>query len=546
MKKKKNSSQNGEKFPSSNHSGLELTAIYEISNALTSSVVLEEVMNKVMTILHQKMGMERGTLTLLDPKTSELFIEVGYGLGPEQIERGRYRVGEGITGKVVAAGEPIVVPNVGEEPLFLNRTRARGDIKRSNIAFICVPIKLEQKTIGALSVDRLFKENIAFEEDVRLLQVISTMVANAVHSHRMREKEKELLQSENILLKRELKKKFHPTNVIGESKRMADVYASIELVSQSRATVMLRGESGTGKELVAHAIHYSSDRSDGPFIKVSCAALPETLLESELFGYEKGAFTGAAATKKGRFEMSHEGTLFLDEIGDIPMSTQVKLLRVLQEKEFERVGGTETLRVDIRLITATNRDLEKAVREGKFREDLYYRLNVVPIFLPALRERKEDIPLLVKHFLEKANHDNHKNVHYISDEAMEYLMNYAWPGNVRELENALERATILCQGDTLTPDLFPIPGTKSNPVLASFNPPDPYSLLEMPGTHSLPETVENLERQMIERAMKQTAGNQRKAAKILGITERMLGYKIKLYSIKGTKEEPFQDQSTNS
>lgn len=530
----------------SDSNNLELTAIYEISDALTSSVILEEVMNKVMTLLHQKMGMERGTLTLLDPRTGELAIEVGYGLGPEEIGRGRYRVGEGITGKVVAAGEPIVVPNVGKEPLFLNRTRARGDIKRSNIAFICVPIKLEQKTIGALSVDRLFKENISFEEDVRLLTIISSMVANAVRIHQIREKEKELLENENILLKRQLKKSFHPNNIIGESKRMADVYASIELVSQSRATVILRGESGTGKELVANAIHYSSERSDKPFIKVSCAALPETLLESELFGYEKGAFTGAAASKKGRFEMAHEGTLFLDEIGDIPMSTQVKLLRVLQEKEFERVGGTETLRVDIRLITATNRDLEKAVREGKFREDLYYRLNVVPIFMPALRERKEDIPLLVKHFLEETNRENNKNVHYVSDEAMEYLMNYAWPGNIRELENAIERAVILCQSDTLTPNLFPIPGTKSNPVLASFNPPDSYSLLEMPGTHSLPETVENLERQMIDRAMKQTSGNQRKAAKILGITERMLGYKLKLYGIKGSKEDASPDVSTNS
>ncbi len=465
-----------------------------------------------------------------------MFIEVARGLSEQEIERGRYRVGEGITGKVVAAGEPVAVPNVGNEPLFLNRTGARGDLKRSHISFICVPIKLEGKTIGALSVDRLFDEKISFQEDVRLLTIINTMIAQTVQGHLAREKEKERLRSENIRLKDELKKKYRPANIVGESKRMADVYATIQLVSQTRATVMLRGESGTGKELVAHAIHYSSSRADGPFIKVSCAALPETLLESELFGYEKGAFTGAAASKKGRFELAHGGTLFLDEIGDIPPSTQIKLLRVLQEKEFERVGGTETLHVDLRLITATNKDLEKEVRENRFREDLYYRLNVVPIFLPALRERREDIPLLVSHFLEKANRENDKDICNISEEAMDYLMNYSWPGNVRELENAVERAVVLCQGDTLTPALLPIPADKKTPALAGFNPPQPFSSLlpesfDSPASN-LPEAVQNIEKNMIQKAMKQTAGNQRKAAKLLGITERMLGYKLKLYHMK--------------
>lgn len=506
----------------------ELTALYEISNAVSSSLDLEDVTHKVMTILHQKMGMERGTLTLLDAKTQELIIEVAHGLDKAEIGRGRYRVGEGITGKVVAAGEPIVVPNVGDEPLFLNRTRSRGDIKRSNVAFICVPIKLDQKTIGALSVDRLFQENVSFEEDVRLLTIISSMVAQAVRIHQMVKRDKEKLETENILLKRELKKKFHPTNIIGECKRMADVYASIELVSQTAATVMLRGESGTGKELVAHAIHYNSNRADGPFIKISCAALPETLLESELFGYEKGAFTGALGNKPGRFEMANGGTLFLDEIGDIPLSTQVKLLRVIQEKEFERVGGTQTIRVNIRLITATNKDLEHEVRMKRFREDLYYRLNVIPIFMPPLRERKEDIPLLVNHFLEKANQENQKKAKYISEAATECLIQYPWPGNVRELENAIERAVVLCKGETLTPDLFPIPKDGSLPGLTSFN---PQSDAETTPT-KLPEAVETMEKKMIESALQMTGGNQRRAAQQLGLTERMIGYKIKHYGIK--------------
>ncbi len=530
MTLKKNSDSNQQSLANSQRKIDELTTLYEISKAMNSSTDLEYVMSQIMEILHKRMGMERGTLTLLDRTTNQLEIEVARGLAKSEIERGRYRVGEGITGKVVAAGEPIVVPNVGTEPLFLNRTRARGDIKRGNISFICVPIKLDQKTIGALSVDRLFSESISFEEDIRLLTIISSMVAQTVRIHMLYEKEKEKLQNENILLKQELKKKFHPANMIGESKRIIEVYDAIEQISKTSATVILRGESGTGKEMVAHAIHYSSDRADKPFIKVSCAALPDTLLESELFGYEKGAFTGAATTKIGRFEMAHGGTLFLDEIGDIPASTQVKLLRVLQEKEFERLGGTQTIRVDIRLITATNRDLETEIQSGNFREDLYYRLNVIPIFLPPLKERYEDIPTLANHFLQKAANANKKNVKYFSDEAIQYLLNYSWPGNVRELENAIERAVVLCKTDILTPDLFPIPGVKKNNKVVAAEKPEAMSA-SIPAAAQLPDAVEALEKQMIEEAMRQASNNQRKASKSLGITERILGYKLKKYRI---------------
>ena len=291
-----------------------------------------------------------------------------------------------------------------------------------------------------------------------------------------------------------------------------------------------RSDTGTGKELVAHAIHYGSHRAKGPFVKVSCAALPETLLESELFGYEKGAFTGAAAKKLGRFEMADGGTLFLDEIGDISASMQVKLLRALQEREFERVGGTQTIRVDVRVIAATNRDLEKAIREKQFREDLYYRLNVVPILLPSLRERREDIPLLVAHFLKKASLENGKKTKYVSDEAMEHLMNYSWPGNIRELENAVERAVILCKSDTLEADLFPIPVKKGHPAAM---PQSSETLDSAAGVNaSLGDAVGALEKGMIQEALRLNAGNQRKAAKALGITERILGYKIKSYGLK--------------
>jgi Nif-specific regulatory protein len=520
--------RNEKSLPGLQRELLEITTLYEISKATNSSLDLEAVMKRVLEILHDKMGMARGTLCLLNEETNEIIIEAARGLSEREKERGRYKLGEGITGRVVSAGEPILVKNVGEEPLFLNRTRARGDIKRANISFLCVPIKLEGKTIGALSVDRLFEQEVSFEEDLRLLTIISSMVAQAVRIHRMVEREKSRLQDENIRLKRELKKRFQPSNIVGQSKRMQDVYDTLELVSKTKATVLLRGESGTGKELIAHAIHYHSDRAEKPFIKVSCAALPETLLESELFGYEKGAFTGANTTKAGRFEMANGGTLFLDEIGDLSPATQVKLLRVLQEREFERLGGTQTLRVDIRLIAATNKDLEKEVKGARFREDLYYRLNVVPIMLPALRERREDIPLLVNYFLERASKENKKSVKYISDEAMEILMNYAWPGNVRELENAIERAVVLCKENTLTPELFPIPKDVEGPGLKEFNPEAPLGSLRGP----LPDAVEKLEKGMIEEALQKTGGNQRKAAQLLGLTERMIGYKIKQYGLK--------------
>lgn len=520
--------KNEKSLPGLKRELLEITTLYEISKATNSSLDLKGVMTQVLDILHKRMAMERGTLCLLEEGTKEIIIEVARGLSEQEKGRGRYKLGEGVTGRVVAAGEPIIVKNVGEEPLFLNRTRARGDLKRTNISFLCVPIKLDGKTIGAFSVDRLFQQDISFEEDLRLLTIISSMVAQAVRIHQMVEKEKSRLQDENARLRQELKRRFHPSNIVGESKRMLDVYETLELVSKTKATALLRGESGTGKELIAHAIHYHSERSEKPFVKVSCAALPETLLESELFGYEKGAFTGANTNKIGRFEMANEGTLFLDEIGDLSPSTQVKLLRVLQEREFERVGGTRTIQVDIRLIVATNKDLEKEVRKGRFREDLYYRLNVVAIFLPPLRERREDIPVLVNYFLERSSKENKKNVKYISDEAMEILMNYAWPGNVRELENAIERAVVLCKKETLTPELFPIPQDGKGPGLTTFN---PQLASESLPAH-LPEAVETLEKRMIDSALQKTGGNQRRAAQLLGLTERMIGYKIQQYGLK--------------
>ncbi len=509
----------------------EIEAIYEVTRQMSAPFSLEDRLRNVLNSLHQKMGMHRGTLAILDAEGENLTIEIAHSIDDQAIKKGRNKVGEGITRKVVEAGEPIVVSNIGEEPLFLDITGIRKDFKKNRIAFICIPIKIDQKTIGALSVDRLFEENVSLDEDLRLLTIISFVIAQAVANFRLREQEKEKLQTENIQLKRELAKKFHPTNIIGESKRMEEVYEAIDMVSRTRSTVLIRGETGTGKELVAHAIHYGSFRFKGPFVKVSCAALPETLLESELFGYEKGAFTGAVNQKPGRFEMADGGTLFLDEVGDISAAMQIKLLRALQEREFERVGGTQTICVDVRVIAATNKDLERAVRENQFREDLYYRLNVVPIFLPPLRERREDIPLLVTHFLKKAAIENGKKVRYVSDDAMKYLMGYAWPGNIRELMNVIERAVLLCKTDTIEPDVFPIPGRKNQPTSIYINSLPEKVVLGKPSA-LLSEAVEELERKMIQNALEKNSGNQRKTAKELGITERVLGYKIRGYGLK--------------
>jgi len=307
---------------------------------------------------------------------------------------------------------------------------------------------------------------------------------------------------------------------------MVEVYESVDRVGGTRATVLLRGESGTGKELIARAIHYNSPRSTGPFIKLNCAALPETLLESELFGHEKGAFTGATQTREGRFELAHEGSLFLDEIGDIPPTTQVKLLRVLQETRFERLGGNRTIEVDVRLIAATHRDLEKAIREGTFREDLYYRLNVVPIFLPPLRERKEDLGLLVEHFLQKFNLQNRKQVK-LDPAVIAMLTQYDWPGNVRELENCIERMVVMAATDTIRAEdaarmtYFLFPAVQEQTKVSV-----------KPSADSLPRSLEQIEHEQILIALEKCGWVQARAARLLGMTPRQIAYKMKKYKIQ--------------
>ncbi len=505
---------------------LELTVLYEISKLVSTTLDLNKVAASTLKLLSDSLKLNRGALTLLDEETGELSIRAAYGMTREEILRGKYKVGEGVTGKVVKTGMPMIVPRIGLEPLFLDRTGSRGRLNNEDISFISVPIRLSGKVVGSLSVDRIFSEKVSFDRDIRFLSIVAGTFAQAVHIHQLVEAEKAKLKEENLDLRTQLKGRYRFENIIGQSDRMQEVFESVEQVSQSNATVMLRGESGTGKELIAHAIHYNSSRRDGPLIKLNCAALPETLLEAELFGYEKGAFTGADKTKPGRFELASGGTIFMDEIGEIPPSFQVKLLRVLQEREFERVGGIETISVDVRIVVATNRDLEEDVKEGRFREDLYYRLNVIPIFIPSLRERREDLPLLIEHFLKRFKKENNKDVE-ITPELLKVLMEHPWPGNVRALENYMERLVVMAKGKKACIKDLPIYVRQG----ISFSSDAPYPEERALETGSRLSALDETEKSKIEEALKDSGGVQARAAKRLGITPRQIGYKIKKYGI---------------
>ncbi|MCF7956388.1 MAG: sigma 54-interacting transcriptional regulator [Phycisphaerae bacterium] len=496
----------------------DIEVLGDMARAFTDSLNLEDTLNSILKTLDTHLKLQRGTITLFDPQSETIKTEVAHGVSKQSQKLGTYKIGEGITGRVVETGQEVVIPDIHKDPRFLSKTGERPKSK-GRIAFFCVPIKLEGNTIGALSVDRKAKPGDDFDANVRLLEIIATMVAQAVKLDRLIESDRRALRSENEQLRRQLKGRFDMHNMIGTSNAIQEVYRLIEQVANSKATVLIRGESGTGKDLVAHAIHYNSLRSEKPFVKINCTALPETLLESELFGHEKGAFTGAIDRKIGRFEMANGGTIFLDEIGDFSMNLQVKLLRVIQFKEFERVGGHETIKANVRIIVATNKDLEAEIKNGLFREDLYYRINVFPIFLPSLRERKNDVMLLADHFLEKFAKENGKDINRISTPAIEMLTSYHWPGNIRELENCMERSVLLCNDDVIRSEHMP-----------------PSLQMAKKGEHSdekrsLTEIVENKEREIIVDALKKNGGKQRKTATDLGITERILGYKIKKYDI---------------
>jgi Nif-specific regulatory protein len=495
-----------------------LATLLEVSQALAGTLNLETSLYGVLEVLERRCGARRGAITLIEEASGLLVVEAALGY-PRTAGRVRYRVGEGITGGVAQRGTPAVVPRVSEEPEFLHRAVSRDERHdEGDMSFLCVPILMEGSSAGTLAVEMPFMPERDSERMIKVLRITAALISQAVRIHHLVEGERQRLVEENTQLREELRERYEFSNIVGNSGTMRRVYEQVAQVVGTGATVMIRGESGTGKELIAHALHHHSPRAGKPFVRINCAALPETLVETELFGHERGAFTGAQARRKGKFEQADGGTLFLDEIGELSPSTQAKLLRVLQGREFERLGGNETVRVDVRLITATNKDLEKALAEGTFREDLYYRLNVFSIFVPPLRERKSDVLLLADHFVEKYARVHQRTIKRISTPAIDMLMAYHWPGNVRELENTLERAVLVADGDV-------IHGHHLTPTLQTA---------EASGTvvsRSLGEAVGVFESNLIQDALKSTRGNRAKAARLLDTTERILSYKVRRYGI---------------
>jgi Nif-specific regulatory protein len=524
-----------------------LLTIYEISKILSSSLELSKTLRQVLNVITTHLNMQRGMVCVLQD-IEDLRIIASIGFSQEEILRGRFAKGEGVTGRIFQTGFPAVVPNIAHEPLFLNRTGAKRLIKDQAISFLGVPIKIGRETIGVLSFERNAADHWhGFEDDLQLLTMVAGLIGQSILLNQQVTNDREQLLQEKSRLQKELGGKYSLENVVGQSKRMKEVFADVHMAAPGKSTILLRGESGTGKEVIAKSIHFLSSRKNKPFIKVNCAALTESLLESELFGHEKGAFTGAIQDRVGRFEQANGGTLFLDEIGDVSPTFQVKLLRVLQEREFERVGGNSTIKVDVRIICATNRNLEEAVNKGDFRSDLYFRINVISIHLPPLRERKEDIPLLVEKIIARFNRDSNARVG-ITPEAMHVLTHCHWPGNVRELENCVERFATMsrtnlirevdipcqtnqCLSSTLwkyqpTGGVIPIAPVAETPLYSSKS-----SVQEIPQDGE-DEQLSQTEREQLINAMERSGWVQAKAARLLNLTPRQMGYALKKYNIE--------------
>jgi Nif-specific regulatory protein len=496
----------------------EIAALIEVTRALSGTLDLSAGLAAVLEVLEQRQGVVRSMVTLIDPTDAaggELRVAAGLRLTSEGWAA-RFQLGEGITGTVVKEGRPMAVPRISQEPRFLHRSGTRE--LEDETSFLCVPVLVDARPVGALGIFLRWDPARDYDAALDLMAVIAAMIGQRTKVSWMVQAERRHLVEENTQLREELLERYECSGLIGGSGAMRHLYTSIAQVAHTNATVLIRGESGTGKELMAHAIHLGSPRAGGPYVTVNCGALPPTLVESELFGHEKGAFTGAHARKVGVFERAHGGTLFLDEIGDFDASLQVKLLRVLQQREVQRVGGTEPVPVDVRVIAATHRDLEQAMAAGRFREDLYYRLNVFSIYAPPLRERKADIMILAEHFVEKYASEYGKEIKRISTPAIDMLTSYHWPGNVRELENAIVRAILVC-------DSAVIHGHHLPPTLQTAEASDTIT------RGSLSDLVGTFERDLIEDALKTARGSRAQAARLLKTTERILSYRIRRYGI---------------
>ncbi|TVR43576.1 MAG: GAF domain-containing protein [Planctomycetota bacterium] len=461
--------------------------------------------------LEELLSWRRCTVLLLGDDGQELYVDSAPALTDRPSIR--YRRGQGINGRVLASGKRCIVPRISDEPSFLNMIHHREDHESRDFAYICVPITVDQQVVGTLAADIPIHLG-DLDEQADLLGIISTMIAHDAQLRREAEAEQLALTEENLRLRQRLGERLGPTHMIGRSRPMQEVLLRIAQVAPSDITVLITGESGTGKELVAEAIHFSSGRSAKPLVRVNCAALNEHLLESELFGHEKGAFTGAVQQRRGRLEEAEGGTLFLDEIGEFSQATQVKMLRVLQQRQFERVGSNQTITADVRIVCATNRNLQAMVESGLFRLDLFYRINVFPLHLPPLRDRRADIVALADHFADIYGKRLGKNIQRISTPAINAMLSYHWPGNIRELENSLEHAVVLAEEGVIHQHHLP-PSLQMPPEEAELHP------------LSLESRVAALERDLISDALKRCDGNISAAARLLDTTPRIARYKAK-------------------
>ena len=503
--------------------GLKLSALLAICRAIDQALDLETSLDGVLRILSDRLSMQRATVTLYDPETGQLSISASYGLTLEEKQRGVYRLDEGVTGRIFQTGEPYFVPDIDKEPLFLDKTGSRK-IRRGMISFVGVPILLHGDPIGVLNVDRLFEDEIAFEEDIDFLKVVATLIGQYISLNKQVMAREAALKRENTSLKYQISKNSKGPYIVGQSTPMIEVQRQMEKVSPTKATVLLLGESGVGKSLIAKIIHELSERKGQSFIKVNCASIPGNLLESELFGHEKGAYTGATGTRPGRFEEADGGTIFLDEIGELPLALQAKLLRVLQDKELERLGSNRTRIIDVRILAATNRDLAELVENSEFRLDLYYRLNVFPIRVPALRERKEDITGLLNHFLQKMADDYGRQIHF-TPTALDALIRYDWPGNVREMQNLIERLVIMSDVDRISLEFL-----KS--YLAAGQTAVVQEALSLNEDVLRCTPLKEVELNEVMAALERSGWVQYKAARLLGLSARQMGYRVKKYGLE--------------
>lgn len=496
----------------------ELDALFQVSQILNSALDFQPKLQTVLGVLHRKAGMRCGIITLRQLDSDSLVIGAVHSANDTPVpDKVRYLQGEGLMGAILDAGSTIIVERIADEPKFLGRL----GLYDPDLPFIGSPIFVGgHEVVGVLAAQPESAEFLG--ERGRFMEMVANLIAYSVNLLRTIEQRQRDLAAENEQLKQTLKKNHGFQSIVGHSAPMRRVFELVRQVAKWNTTVLILGESGTGKEAIANAIHYNSPYASGPFVKLNCAALPDNLLESELFGHERGAFSGAVSQRKGRFELAHQGTLFLDEIGEISPSFQAKLLRVLQEGEFERVGGSHTLKVNVRIIAATNRELSDEVDTGRFREDLYYRLNVMPIALPPLRDRLEDIPELGRFLLGRIAKQQGGRKLDLKESAIQLLMRYEWPGNVRELENVLERATIMSDGGIIDREVVAMTGFEDK-LMPGRPPVAPHVDL----------TDESLdERERVIAALEQSGWVQAKAARLLNMTPRQIAYRIQVLNIK--------------